>query len=317
MKYIVLLIIAFSSFQALCQSTIGDIGNTSCASAYKLCDRTQLTQNYDFTSTSELCGNVSLYYIVEYDYSINQGIYVQSSSSISYEWYGPTTVNGVGACELIENYSTGVETGTLSPNVEQGLSGDAGFYILKVTMIDCSGSVTIRINNDLTLNCSKPVLCTECITSFSPNSGDYIVSAWVKESNADPTTTSYSNVSIEISFTGDPITYSLIPSGEIIDGWQRIESTIQIPINATGLDISLEVSSGDAYFDDIRFFPYDGSMMSYVYDPISLRLMAELDERNYATFYEYDEEGKLIRVKKETEKGVMTIQENRDNIKKN
>jgi hypothetical protein len=44
--------------------------------------------------------------------------------------------------------------------------------------------------------------------------------------------------------------------------------------------------------------------------------MAELDERNYATFYEYDEEGKLIRVKKETEKGVMTIQENRDNIKK-
>ena len=55
-------------------------------------------------------------------------------------------------------------------------------------------------------------------------------------------------------------------------------------------------------------------MMSYVYDPISLRLMAELDERNYATLYEYDEEGKLIRVKKETEKGIMTIQENRDNI---
>jgi hypothetical protein len=58
-------------------------------------------------------------------------------------------------------------------------------------------------------------------------------------------------------------------------------------------------------------------MMSYVYDPISLRLMAELDERNYATLYEYDEEGKLIRIKKETEKGIMTIQENRDNIRKN
>jgi hypothetical protein len=45
--------------------------------------------------------------------------------------------------------------------------------------------------------------------------------------------------------------------------------------------------------------------------------MAELDERNYAKLYEYDEEGKLIRVKKETEKGIMTIQENRENSSKN
>jgi len=55
-------------------------------------------------------------------------------------------------------------------------------------------------------------------------------------------------------------------------------------------------------------------MKSYVYDPISKKLVAELDERNYATFYEYDEEGKLIRVKKETEKGIKTIQENRNSI---
>ena len=39
-------------------------------------------------------------------------------------------------------------------------------------------------------------------------------------------------------------------------------------------------------------------MKSYVYDPINLRLMAELDENNYATFYEYDAEGGLIRMKK-------------------
>ena len=39
--------------------------------------------------------------------------------------------------------------------------------------------------------------------------------------------------------------------------------------------------------------------------------MAELDENNYSTFYEYDNEGGLIRVKKETEKGVYTIQETR------
>ena len=57
-------------------------------------------------------------------------------------------------------------------------------------------------------------------------------------------------------------------------------------------------------------------MKSMVYDPQSLRLMAELDDRNYATFYEYDEEGTLVRVKKETEKGIYTIKESRSGLKK-
>ena len=35
------------------------------------------------------------------------------------------------------------------------------------------------------------------------------------------------------------------------------------------------------------------------------------DDENYATFYEYDEEGALVRIKKETERGVMTIREAR------
>jgi hypothetical protein len=44
---------------------------------------------------------------------------------------------------------------------------------------------------------------------------------------------------------------------------------------------------------------------------VSLRLMAELDENNYSTFYEYDDDGTLIRVKKETERGIMTLKETR------
>ena len=69
----------------------------------------------------------------------------------------------------------------------------------------------------------------------------------------------------------------------------------------------------DVYFDDIRIFPFDASMKTYVYDPINMRLAAELDERHYATFYEYNEEGQLVRIKKETEKGIMTIQETKSN----
>lgn len=55
-------------------------------------------------------------------------------------------------------------------------------------------------------------------------------------------------------------------------------------------------------------------MKSFVYDPISLRFMAELDENNYATFYEYDDDGTLIRVKKETERGIQTIKETRSSL---
>jgi hypothetical protein len=45
--------------------------------------------------------------------------------------------------------------------------------------------------------------------------------------------------------------------------------------------------------------------------------MAELDNRNYATFYNYDSEGGLVQVKQETEKGVMTIKSSRNNVKRN
>jgi len=65
------------------------------------------------------------------------------------------------------------------------------------------------------------------------------------------------------------------------------------------------------YFDELRFTPYNSNMKSYVYDPITLRLVAQLDENNYASFFEYDEEGTLIRTKAETKAGVKTITETR------
>jgi hypothetical protein len=44
--------------------------------------------------------------------------------------------------------------------------------------------------------------------------------------------------------------------------------------------------------------------------------MAELDENNYATFYEYDDDGTLVRVKKETVNGIKTIKETRSALVK-
>jgi hypothetical protein len=128
----------------------------------------------------------------------------------------------------------------------------------------------------------------------------------------------YSNVSLELSFNnGTPSTFTLMPKGNIIEGWQRIEDTLTIPINATNVTIRFKSTSSDpVYFDDIRVHPFNSNLKSFVYNPINIRLMAELDENNYATFYEYDDDGTLIRVKKETERGIKTIKETRSALLK-
>ena len=159
--------------------------------------------------------------------------------------------------------------------------------------------------------------CIDCIGSYSPEPGKhYVLSAWVMEENASPRKTSYTFPIIKLTFVegeNPPTFETFTPKGQIIDGWQQIEKDFWIPSTATGMTIELlSESEENCFFDDIRVFPFDGTMKSYVYDPITLRLVAELDENNYATFYEYDEEGKLVRVKKETVKGVMTIKENKN-----
>jgi hypothetical protein len=291
--------------------------NVSCAASFLVCEN--IHQDFEFEpTTTGSCAQNSLFYAFHFAGPSNMGIQISVPGVIgTWNWYGPFTDFNLGVCDQINNYTVGSINGTLNGASFNLANSSGGYYLLKLTTSTCQGTVSIANSGDVRYDCSNQVLCTECVTSFSPTPGKYIVSAWVKEGNAPNSTTTYTNASIQISFAGSSqIVQPLLPSGAIIDGWQRIEAEIEIPTDATGINIELIASGADVYFDDIRFFPIDGSMMSYVYDPVSLRLMAELDERNYATLYEYDEEGKLIRVKKETERGIMTIQENRDNIKK-
>jgi hypothetical protein len=196
-----------------------------------------------------------------------------------------------------------------------------GSYVTGATAYSASGCSYISSAVQVNISLPCPPLCTDCIGSFAPEGGKYIITGWAKKETAPATDTTYSTPRLQITFptssTGS--FYSFAPSGRIIDGWQRIEGEFTVPSSGvTDIKINLKClgGSGNCLFDDIRVFPTDGSMKSYVYDPISMKLVAELDERNYSTFYEYDEEGKLVRVKKETEKGIMTIKENRDNTNK-
>lgn len=199
-------------------------------------------------------------------------------------------------------------------------------------------SYDVIVTNDGEISCPKP--CYDCSSFDLVKKSKYLVSGWVREEDPLTPEKQFKNYlsSIKISFTDvggalittpqvDPITGvtiigspEFLPTGEIIDGWQRIVGEFLVPDNVDDMKLELinkNATGTMAYFDDIRVLPSNGNMKSFVYDQKTQRLMAELDENNYSTFYEYDLEGGLIRIKKETEKGVFTIQETRSgNVKK-
>jgi hypothetical protein len=154
---------------------------------------------------------------------------------------------------------------------------------------------------------------------FSPLRGtQMVVSVWVKEEQ-NCQCEKYDKHSIKVNFTGVTVTdVTLAPKSNIIDGWQQMEAYVTIPANATGMVLKFSTTATTpVYIDDLRLHPFNANMKSFVYDPLTLRLWAELDENNYAAFYEYDDDGTLIRVKKETTQGVKTIQETRSGLLKN
>ena len=303
----------------------------SCGSAKKLCE--SMDETYDYLGTEEDCTR-PLFYFFHVDAPVTNLFSVYTTQPGNYTLY---YLSGEGlSMTVCEQLDMGTATVAASGVITSGMylsPYQSGLYVLRMQFDNCFQDdfdpeaiapklmFTFNLLDDNHITCpevtdSIGTSCKDCITSFSPTPGKYMVSAWVKEEGASINTVTYTHASLGISFTGGGSPYNLLPSGRIIDGWQRIEGVVEVPALASDIHLTLQTSTGDAYFDDIRFYPLDGSMLSYVYDPINLRMMAELDERNYATFYEYDEEGKLIRVKKETERGIMTIKENRDNIRK-
>lgn len=170
---------------------------------------------------------------------------------------------------------------------------------------------------------------TDCIGLFNPQpekTTRYVVSVWVKvPKNASriPNLTIFHKhgVYFESGDTEDFYTQGILekavlkPSGPIIEGWQKIEGEIAIRPNVSLIKVAFNPAKNTdnlpTYFDDFRIHPFEAAMKSYVFDAKLNRLMAELDDRNFATFYEYDTEGRLVRTKKETERGIKTIHESR------
>ena len=103
-----------------------------------------------------------------------------------------------------------------------------------------------------------------------------------------------------------------------VDGWVLLSANIdhtgdwtigdefRAYVNYTGEEETL--------IDDVRIQPADAEMSAYVYDPLTLKLLAVFDDQHFGMFYQYNPEGKLVRKQIETEEGKRTIQETQYNI---
>jgi hypothetical protein len=157
--------------------------------------------------------------------------------------------------------------------------------------------------------------------NLKPNK-EYLVSAWIYtdefkvkppnqllDHNIDNTIGIYITV-------GSLAKIFFAPSGNVIDGWQRIEAKFKTPDVVGPLKISFNPQE-TMYIDDIRLQPANASIQTYVYDLERYLLQATLDDNNYATIYKYDDEGNLFTVAKETTNGVKYIQVSNSYIETN
>ncbi len=139
----------------------------------------------------------------------------------------------------------------------------------------------------------------------------YLFSCWVRK----PDCPTLGNLGDDYNFTYGNMTVAVSKEPKV-ECWQRIEVEFTYDDSYDLIEL-LPVSSGLFYVDDIRIMPSDATCKTYVYSPQNYRLLAELDENHYATYYNYDEEGILVQIKKETERGIMTVKTTRQHIKTN
>lgn len=173
-----------------------------------------------------------------------------------------------------------------------------------------TGTRALQFNNSVTF--PVPIGSTSVAGALKPfwlrPGMKYVISYWQKS------TTAAANSAGGIKASGGGVLCSPTAKTPVIDGWVLYEGQFTLPANATG-SMAVGALNGNIIIDDLRMMPSKSNMKCYVYHPVNKRLMAILDENHMATLMEYNEEGKLVRVKKETEKGILTVKESRESLK--
>lgn len=199
-----------------------------------------------------------------------------------------------------------------------------GIYSLKIAAGNKLEKV-VKITDSDPIRTAHPIPyaleTADLLPTFSPNSGvtkQYVMSFWVRHASRNHNLFSYDDVEPVVLLGTGTLPLS-VKKSKIINDWQQIEVVFTLSGSPAGTDLTLRIvndASQNIFIDDLRIHPFEANMKSFVYNAANNRYMAQLDENNFATLYEYDEEGRLVRVKKETERGIATIQENQSHLYK-
>lgn len=231
---------------------------------------------------------------------------IRSSAKYGYDKSLPYLVaNNSGYDKVLFESFEKVYTSGFSTNqyFEDGISVDGNVTIANVAH---SGVSSARVTTSGNVISSHGVAIDAQLTA---NNMQFRL--WVKDAtNAD-------DFSVVTNSTSSPHTEpfkNIARSGE----WKLIEAIYPCS-NIAGETVVFTVEYSGAlpvYVDDVRMQPYNAEMATYVYDTDNLRLLASFDDQHFATFFQYNLKGQLVRKLIETEKGIRTITEQQYNTPK-
>lgn len=127
---------------------------------------------------------------------------------------------------------------------------------------------------------------------------------WLKISKADSAGL-YSALTIKAN--NNTVPYAVLArTGEWVL-YEANDTTSAPKITYSFKKVSMSIEQ--VIMDDIRITPYNSQVKTYVYDVNTFKISAVLDDQHFATYYQYNGEGKLVRKKVETERGVRVVDE--------
>ncbi len=87
-----------------------------------------------------------------------------------------------------------------------------------------------------------------------------------------------------------------------IEGWRLYRFRFVLPATCGSFFITLKTTE-PVYIDDIRIEPFHGIARAFVYDPVTLDVVARFGPSHFSEQYRYDERGQLSHILVETERG--------------
>ena len=124
----------------------------------------------------------------------------------------------------------------------------------------------------------------------------YAFSAWVKSAGTR------ASISVDYGAGGQEYYNNGMTFNEGTGDWERLETEVELPEDLEWVRFAVALRSAASggrvtYLDDVRIHPARARMATYAYDPLTWALTSTEDENGITTFYEYDEAGRLVRVR--------------------